>query len=77
MIKLYSTPTCTYCLQAKKYLREKGVQFIEYDVAANPFRAEEMLHKSRQQGVPVFEINGRIIVGFDRKIIDLELSRLY
>jgi glutaredoxin-like YruB-family protein len=77
MIKLYSTPTCTYCLQAKKYLREKGVQFIEYDVAANPFRAEEMLHKSKQQGVPVFEINGRIIVGFDRKIIDLELSRLY
>jgi len=75
MIKIYSTPTCSYCNIAKKYLRDKGVKFTDYNVAVDRRRAEEMAHKSRQQGVPVIDMNGKIIVGFDRTKIDRELGR--
>lgn len=75
MIKVYSTPTCTYCTIAKKYLRDKGITFTDYNVAVDRRRAEEMVHKSRQQGVPVLDINGKIIVGFDRKRIDQAIGR--
>lgn len=76
MIKVYSTPSCVYCNIAKKYFRDKGVRFTDYNVAVDRRRAEEMVHKSRQQGVPVIDINGKIIVGFDKKRIDSELERM-
>jgi len=75
MVKVYSTPTCTYCNIAKKYLRDKGITFTDYNVAVDRRRAEEMVHKSRQQGVPVLDINGKIIVGFDKKRIDQAIGR--
>lgn len=76
MIKIYSTPSCTYCNIAKKYLRDKGIKFTDYNVAVDHRRAEEMVHKSRQQGVPVIDMNGKIIVGFDKRRIDQEISRM-
>jgi glutaredoxin 3 len=74
-IKVYSTPTCPYCLRAKEYLREQGVDFEEYDVAADREKAREMVDKSGQMGVPVIDIDGDIIVGFDKQQIDAALSR--
>ncbi|MCK4766511.1 MAG: NrdH-redoxin [Candidatus Aminicenantes bacterium] len=76
MVKIYSTPTCTYCNIAKKYLRDKGVKFSDYNVAVDLRRAEEMLHKSRQQGVPVIDFNGKIIVGFDKPGLDREIAAM-
>ncbi len=76
MVKIYSTPTCSYCNIAKKYLRDKGIKFTDYNVAVDRRRAEEMVHKSRQQGVPVIDFNGKIIVGFNKRKIDEEIDRL-
>lgn len=69
-VSIYSTPTCTYCRQLKDYLRERGVKFVDYDVSRDDRKAGEMLHKSRQTGVPVLDFNGTVIVGFDKQRID-------
>ncbi len=64
-ITLYSTPSCSYCRLAKDWLRQRNIRFEEYNVAADPRRAEEMVRKSGQMGVPVLDVNGRIILGFN------------
>ncbi len=69
-VKVYSTPTCPWCTVAKKYLTSKNVQFEEVDVSKNREAAYEMVKKSGQRGVPVIDINGSIIVGFDQATID-------
>ena len=69
-VSVYSTPTCVHCKRLKEYLRERQVRFVEYDVSRDERKAEEMLHKSRQQGVPVLDFNGSVIVGFDRDKVD-------
>ncbi len=71
---VYSTPTCPYCDLAKRYLREKGVEYIDYNVAADREKAKEMYMKSGQLGVPVLDINGTIIVGFNKAAIDKALG---
>ncbi len=63
---VYSTPSCVYCKLAKTYFKEKNVDFTEIDVAADQKKAEEMIEKSGQLGVPVIEIDDQIIVGFDK-----------
>ncbi|MFC2174828.1 glutaredoxin family protein [archaeon] len=67
---VYSTPTCPWCHRAKDYFTEKGVEFTDYDVAADQAKAQEMIEKSGQRGVPVIDIDGTIIVGFDQPKID-------
>ncbi len=73
-VKVYSTPTCPYCTMAKNYLKEKNVQFTDFDVSQDRQAAEEMVRKSGQMGVPVLDINGQIIIGFDKPRIDGALS---
>jgi len=73
-IKVYSTPRCSWCTVVKKYLISKNVCFEEVDVSQNREAAREMVQKSGQRGVPVIEINGNIIVGFDQATIDKLLS---
>jgi glutaredoxin 3 len=74
-VTVYSTPTCGYCRMAKNYLKEKNVAFTDYNVASNSEKAQEMVRKSGQMGVPVLDVNGKIIIGFDRAAIDQALSR--
>lgn len=69
-VKVYSTPTCPYCGMAKKYLESKNVIFQEVDVSADRSAAAEMIDKSGQRGVPVIDIDGNVIVGFDKEKID-------
>ena len=72
MIKVYSTPTCPYCVTLKKFLKEKGVEFADIDVSADEKALQEMVTSSGQMGVPVVDIDGQIVVGFNRdKIIEL------
>ncbi len=72
MIKVYSTPTCPYCITLKKFLKEKGFEFADIDVSADEKELQEMIDKSGQMGVPVIDINGEIVVGFNRdKIVEL------
>lgn len=71
---VFSTPTCTYCNMAKKYFREKGVKFKDVDVSRDAAAARDMLRRSGQQGVPVIDIGGKIVVGFDRPKIEKYLG---
>ena len=72
---VYSTSSCPYCTLAKNYLSEKKIKFTEYDVGRDQARAREMVMKTNQTGVPVIEINGRMVVGFDRARIDSLLAK--
>jgi glutaredoxin-like YruB-family protein len=69
-VKVYSTPTCPYCIRAKAYLDEKGVQYENFDVSRDKTRLDEMIKLSGQMGVPVLDIDGNVIVGFDKERID-------
>jgi glutaredoxin-like YruB-family protein len=69
-ITIYSTPTCGYCKMAKEYLASKSVPFVDVDVAADRAKQEEMIAKSGQFGVPVIDVGGKIIVGFDKRKLD-------
>jgi len=69
-VTVYTTPTCSWCNTLKTYFKEKNINFTEVDVASNPSRAEEMVRKSGQQGVPQTDINGQMVVGFDKKRIN-------
>lgn len=71
---IFSTPTCTYCNAAKRYLREKGIPFKDVDVSRDTAAARDMVRRSGQMGVPVIDIGGKIIVGFDRPKIDRYLG---
>ena len=65
-VTVYSTPTCPYCVRVKQFLKDNNVEFENIDVSANEAKAEEMIKKSGQMGVPVLEINGEIVIGFDK-----------
>ncbi len=73
-VKVYSTPTCPYCHMMKSFLKENNIKFTDIDVAADQKAAKEMIEKTGQMGVPVIEINGKHIVGFDREAIKKELN---
>ena len=66
-VKIYSTPTCPYCAMAKEFLKEKNIEFEDINVAENREAAQEMIQKSGQMGVPVIDIDGEIIIGFDKE----------
>ncbi len=61
---VYSTPTCPYCVYAKEYFKQNNVPFEDVDVSRDPSKAQEMMAKSGQMGVPVIDIDGNILVGF-------------
>lgn len=70
MVKIYSTPTCIYCKMAKEFFQKNNIQFEDYNVADDAAKREEMINKSQQMGVPVIDIDGQIIVGFDQRKIE-------
>ena len=69
-VKVYSTSTCPWCIKAKEFFKEKGIEFEEVDVGANQEAAQEMMEKTGQMGVPVIDVDGKIIVGFDQAAIE-------
>jgi glutaredoxin-like YruB-family protein len=72
---VYSTPTCPYCSMAKEFFKEHNIEFDDIDVSQDQKFAMEMVQKSGQMGVPVIDLGGEIIVGFDlpriKKILDM------
>ena len=75
-VKIYSTPTCPWCERAKEFLKENKVEFKDIDVSTDREAAMEMTEKSGQMGVPVIDINGRIIIGFDQNAIEEALGKV-
>lgn len=72
MVKVYSTPTCPYCVTLKEFFKDHNIEFEDIDVSQDEKARDEMVEKSGQMGVPVADINGEIVVGFDKE----KISRL-
>ena len=68
-IMIYSTPSCSFCVMAKEFLKENNVPFEEYNVAADLEKRKEMMQKTGQMGVPVIDVDGSIIIGFDKELL--------
>lgn len=68
-VKVFSAPVCPYCETLKKFLKEQDINFEEVDVSQDKEARKEMVEKSGQMGVPVAEINGQIVVGFNKQKI--------
>lgn len=66
MVRVFSTSTCPFCVALKNFLKEHNIQFEDIDVSENEVAQKEMIEKSGQMGVPVVDIDGQIVVGFDQ-----------
>jgi len=64
-IIIYSTPTCVYCNLAKNFFKANGVAYTDFNVATDLDKRKEMIDKTGQMGVPVIDVGGEIVVGFD------------
>lgn len=73
-IIIYSAPWCVYCKMVKQYLDEKKIEYTEFDVSADDKAKDEMIEKSGQLGIPVVDIDGKIIIGFDKPAINAVLN---
>lgn len=73
-VTIYTTPTCSWCNTIKRYFKETGIQYRELNVAADQKAAEEMVRRSGQQGVPQTDIEGQVVVGFDKARINTLLG---
>lgn len=73
-VKLFTTPTCPYCVALKAFLKEHNIEFEQIDVSQNAQLAKELVEKTGQMGVPVLEIDEEIVVGFDREKISQLLN---
>lgn len=71
---IFSTPTCSFCNQAKRYFREKNIRFTDVDVSRDQSAARDMMRRTGQMGVPVILINNKPIIGFDRPKINQMLN---
>lgn len=69
---IYSTPTCIYCRMAKDFLTEKNIPFTDYDLTKDVAMRDEVIKKTGQMAVPVIEVDGEVMVGFDKE----QLSKL-
>jgi len=69
-VTIYITPSCPYCLTAKKYFENKKIPFEEIDISLDKAKAQEMMKFSGQMGVPVITIDDKIIIGFDQEKIE-------
>lgn len=75
MITVYSTPTCVFCHAVKEYFKQKGVEYEEKDLTQDQSATKWVLDHTGQLAVPVIDINGTVVVGFDRPKIDAALAR--
>lgn len=75
IVTIYTTTWCGFCKMAKNYMQQLGIPFIEKDVERDEQAAHESVEKSGQMGVPVIDVNGTIILGFDRPGLDHALKK--
>lgn len=75
-VTMYTTPTCVFCKKVKDFFKEHDIKYKEIDVSADRKKAQEMIEKSGQMGVPVIEVDKEIIIGYDvphlKKALDLK-----
>jgi len=73
-ITVYSTPTCVYCNMAKSFFKANGFDYKDFNVASDLEKRKEMIDKTGQMGVPVIDIGGTIVIGFDEPKIKATLG---
>ena len=73
-VKVYSTTTCPWCIRVKQFLKDSNIDFQNIDVSSNQQAVDDLMQKSGQMGVPVLDIDGEIIVGFDKDRIKQSLG---
>ncbi|HEY9480697.1 MAG TPA: glutaredoxin domain-containing protein [Candidatus Paceibacterota bacterium] len=73
-VEIYSTPVCKYCSAAKDFFKAHNIAYTEYDVASDEAKKKEMIEKSGQLGVPVIDVGGDIVVGYDEVVLKQLLS---
>jgi glutaredoxin 3 len=66
-VTIYTTPTCVYCKAAKEFFQENNIEYTEKDVTQDDQAREAMIQKSGQMGVPVIDVDGQAVVGFDKE----------
>ncbi|MBS7250927.1 MAG: glutathione S-transferase N-terminal domain-containing protein [Candidatus Freyarchaeota archaeon] len=75
-VKVYSTPACPYCRMVKDFLKERGVEFEDIDISNDEEAVKELFQKSGRFDVPQTEINGKMILGFNKEALESELEKL-
>lgn len=73
-VTIYTTPTCVYCKLTKEFFKQNKVDFKEVNVATDEQAAKKMIEKSGQMGVPVIEVDEKIIVGYDKEALKAALE---
>ena len=73
-VLVFTTPTCPWCVRVKRYLTEQKITFREVDVSRDQAAAKDLVRRTGQMGVPVVEIDGRPVIGFDKPRIDRMLG---
>ena len=68
-VTIYTTPTCVYCKMTKDFFKENNIAYEEKDVSTDAAARDEMVAKSNQMGVPVIDIDGELIIGFNKERI--------
>lgn len=74
VITIYTTPACVYCKMTKAFFKEHNVSYEEKDVSTDEKARNEMVEKSGQLGVPVIDVDGKIVVGFDKEMLSKLLN---
>lgn len=73
-VKVYSTPTCSWCSKVKQFLKENNIAYQDLNVAEDQAAAEDMIKRSGQMGVPVIDIDGELVVGFNQPVLKEKLG---
>lgn len=74
-VLVYSTTTCPFCVMVKDWLKDKGIEYVDFNVGTDQDKAKEMMEKSGQMGVPVIDVSGEIIIGFDKPKLQAALAK--
>ena len=73
-VKIYTTPTCPYCIKAKEYFTRKGIKYVEYNVAQDKEALQEMTKLSGGRSVPVITVDDEVLIGFNQDKLDKLLA---
>ena len=73
-VTMYTTPTCHFCHMAKEFLKEKGIEYTDYNVAEDADKRQEMIERSGQMGVPVIFVKDEMLIGFDKSKLSTALG---
>ena len=73
-ITMYTTPTCHFCHMTKEFLKKKGIEYTDYNVAEDADKRKEMIERSGQMGVPVIFVGNEMLIGFDKDKLSTALG---